>query len=491
MTTKEPLRLDILKRSLSYPSVLVAALIAVSHGAPALAHTSERAFVLTLPTHLYIAGGAIVVAVSFMIAALVTAERVRSIAAIEWRLGRVPHGVGAAASVVSLAIMTALVGAGFLGTQDPLANPLPLVVWTLWWIGLTAAQVLLGDLWSALNPWRGAHTLLRTVPGLRRIVARPPLRYPDGLGAWPAVAGFLGFAWFELVYAAPQNPEILAKAVAAYFTLHLAGSLLFGLSPWLRNAEAFSVYFRMVSWLSPLNGRPGATSEDGGAIVATLPGLGLLHLRPLGIGGVAFVLLALSSVSFDGLSGTFWWLDLIGTNPLEFPGRSAVTLPNTLGLFGTFVALAAAFAAAVRLGQRMGGDSAPLATRLGESVASIVPIALGYHLAHYATSFMVDAQYAATALSDPFGLGWDAFGLGQVRVTTSFLNDFGSVRAIWHAQVAIIVFAHVAAVAVGHGIAARRTDRHRDAVLGQAPLTVLMVGYTVFGLWLLATPTAA
>ena len=31
--------------------------------------------------------------------------------------------------------------------------------------------------------------------------------------------------------------------------------------------------------------------------------------------------------------------------------------------------------------------------------------------------------------------------------------------------------------------------RHRRAVLSQLPLAVLMVGYTVFGLWLLSTPT--
>ena len=31
--------------------------------------------------------------------------------------------------------------------------------------------------------------------------APPPLRYPERLGRWPAVAGIAAFAWFELVYA--------------------------------------------------------------------------------------------------------------------------------------------------------------------------------------------------------------------------------------------------------------------------------------------------
>ena len=45
-----------------------------------------------------------------------------------------------------------------------------------------------------------------------------------------------------------------------------------------------------------------------------------------------FVLLTLSSVSFDGLSRTFWWLALGGINPLEYPGRTAVVDRNTFGL---------------------------------------------------------------------------------------------------------------------------------------------------------------
>jgi hypothetical protein len=39
--------------------------------------------------------------------------------------------------------------------------------------------------------------------------------------------------------------------------------------------------------------------------------------------GVAFVLVALASVSFDGLSRTFWWIALAGENPLEHPGAQA------------------------------------------------------------------------------------------------------------------------------------------------------------------------
>ncbi|MGH6719014.1 MAG: hypothetical protein ACREER_06815, partial [Alphaproteobacteria bacterium] len=318
---------------------------------------------------------------------------------------------------------------------------------------------------------------------------RPWLPYPGWLGAWPAVAAFLGFAWFQLVHPAPQDPGILAWVVAVYVLVNLSGTLAFGLADWLRHAEAFSLFFRMVAWLAPLNRRPDAGGSEG-RIVATVPGLGLLHLPPLRPATVAFVLVALGAVSFDGLSTTFWWLGRIGVNPLEFPGRSAVMVANTVGLVGFAGALTAMVAAAVGLGRRLGGDRRPFAACLGAAVPALVPIAFGYHLAHHLTEFLVDAQYAMLALNDPLGRGWDLLGIGGWHVTASFLNEIHAVRLIWHGQVAVIVLAHVVAMIVGHGIAARQTADRRRVAIGQAPLTLVMVGYTLFGLWLLSTPVA-
>jgi hypothetical protein len=457
--------------------------------APALAHTAERGFVLTLPTGLYIAGGAIVVGVSFLLVALVPAANLRRVERAVWRAGHVPEHLLTTVSLTSFVATVALVLAGRYGTQDPLANPLPLAVWTLWWVGLTMAHALFGNLWSGLNPWHGVYVLLGRLPGAARWIERPPLRYPDWLGCWPAVGSFLGFVWFELIFTVPQNPEILANVVAAYFLLTLLGMLLFGEAVWTRHAEAFSVFFRVVSWLSPFHGLPnGKAADSGREVFITLPGLGLLRVRPLALSGVAFVLLMLSSVSFDGLSKTYWWLARIGVNPLDFPGRSAVALPNSWGLLATFVALMVCYGVAVWLGNVLAGRPVRLVDSLRGDVVAIVPIALGYHFAHYLTVFLVDVQYAAITFNDPFGRGWALFGLGHAHVTTSFLTNFDSVRLIWHCQILSIVIAHVVAVALAHLIALRRLGRRRTAIIGQLPMTALMIGYTQFGLWLLSAP---
>jgi hypothetical protein len=51
--------------------------------------------------------------------------------------------------------------------------------------------------------------------------------------------------------------------------------------------------------------------------------------------------------------------------------------------------------------------------------------------------------------------------------------------------VLLIVWGHVAAVFAAHRLALRGSKAGR-ALLAQAPLVALMVGYTVAGLWVLA-----
>ncbi|MFZ1058867.1 MAG: hypothetical protein WAP47_06715 [Candidatus Rokuibacteriota bacterium] len=494
----------------------VLALLASSTGV-AEAHATGRAHILLLPTHLYILGGAVAVAASFLLIPLIPSERFRRLGALGRRLGVVnpPAGlrwvVSVCPSLLSLLLVLSLIAAGSRGSGDPLANPLPLFVWTVWWIGLTYLHVAFGNLWVHVNPWSGLYRLVTSGPRWRQWRAQPPLAFPGWAGRWPALVLFLAFAWFELIHPAPSDPSLLAGVVASYLVVNVLGMFLFGEGPWLQSAEAFSVFFRMISWLSPLAVRvptgscrecrlecraspncldcSQCLSADGPkAVDVTLPALNLLSVRELGLSGVAFVLLALASVSFDGLSRTFFWLDLIGVNPLEYPGRTALIAVNTAGLLGVFAALALAFAAVLSSARVLSGPGGGAGQAPGAFVLAIVPIAVGYHIAHYLPVFLVDVQYAARSASDPLGRGWDLFGTGDLHVIASFLSDPFWVYWIWCAQVVIIVVAHVAAIYVAHLLALRLSPSGRAAMIGQLPMTLLMVGYTVFGLWLLSTP---
>ena len=444
----------------------------------ALAHAGERGFVLLLPTGLYIAGGATAVALSFAVMACMPSRLFVSAAAYARPVARLPRGNGIVGSALGLAIAGLLVFAGFAGSRDPLDNPLPLTTWTLWWVGLTILVALAGKLWAILNPWRALYRLARS---FIRVAPRP---YPASLGYWPAVLAMFAFGWFELVYPAPQDPADLAIAALVYSAVALAGMLAYGEERWLERGEAFTVFFRMVSWLSPLQPGPGRELRVG------IPCRALIGAGRAPASGVAFVLVALASVSFDGLSRTFWWIALAGANPLEYPGRASFVIVNTLGLFATAITLGIAYVVAVGLGSALASDRRGARPDYGDYIVAIVPIAFGYHFAHYLPSFLVDAQYALRALGDPFALGWNLLGLRNLEVKTSFLSNHDSVHLLWNIQVAGIVLAHVLAVFIAHLLALRRHSRIGAALASQAPMTALMVGYTVFGLWLLSTPVA-
>ncbi len=86
------------------------------------------------------------------------------------------------------------------------------------------------------------------------------------------------------------------------------------------------------------------------------------------------------------------------------------------------------------------------------------------------------------------GRGADLFGLAGGHVTTGFFNTQASVRVIWLTQAGAVVFGHVVAILMAHVLALRLFGTTRKATLSQLPLTLFMVSYTLFGLWLLASP---
>ncbi|MFU0504285.1 hypothetical protein [Pseudaminobacter sp. NGMCC 1.201702] len=461
-------------------AALFAAFSLLSVG-PAFAHASERGHVLLLPTGYYIVGGALAVAASFLVLAVLPPKWLERLSA--QRLALWPIGDGRiVTSLLVFSFFALLVAAGFLGSRDPLSNPLPLTVWTLLWVGLTLAHGLFGNLWAWINPWYGPWRMLAALfPALHRRTM------PEWLGYWPAFLLFFAFAWFELIDPAPDDPARLAWAAGLYWLVSFAMSVVFGHGDWSRRGEFLSVFFFMVSRFAVLE----ATLAKGRRRLSLCwPGAKLWSAKPLPRSGMAFLLLTLSSVSFDGLSKTFFWLGLNGVNPLEFPGRSAVIGANTIGLALMLAALAGIYLAAIALGEGLAKSRTAFAQSAGLLVWSIVPIALAYHFSHYLAAFLVDGQYAMVALSDPFARGWDLLGTAGYHVSAGVVAGHDSAQALWNAQAAAIVGGHVLAVLVAHGLAFRLHPTASRATLSQLPLTVLMIFYTVFGLWLLSTPTA-
>ena len=456
---------------MSMVRLVLAALCLLASAAPALAHASGRGFVMLLPTGHVTAGGALAVLASFLAISILPRRKPAEPGPAQAAAG--PSRAAVTVSLCSVGLIALIIVAGLLGPNDPAENLLPLAVWTLWWVVIVLLHPVLGNLWGALNPFTGPEALIRRG-------SPPPFAYPGWLSYWPAVLIFLAFAWFQLVYPAPEDRDVLAAVLTAYLCASFAAVMLFGAASWLGKADPFAVFLRQLGAAAPF-GRQGLR----------LPGSGLLRLPPLPVSGVLFVLLTLSSITFDGFANTFLWLSGVGVNPLDYPGRTEMMGANTLGLLASFAVLALAFYAAVLSGWLWAGRPDGFARLCGRLVYSLIPISIAYHFAHYLGDTLVNLQYLALALNDPLQRGADLLGLGHFHVTASFQNTASGTLAIFTAQTAAVVTGHVIGVVVAHAMIVGTGLPRTELLKLELPLALCMVFYTAFGLWLLGTPSIA
>ncbi|MEM6386456.1 MAG: hypothetical protein AAF718_09500 [Pseudomonadota bacterium] len=442
--------------------------LCMSPGA-ASAHATDQAFVLLLPTEIYITSGVIAVALTVAALFLLPDRVVLTLFAARPRAPRPQSSFATLTSLVAFVGLAALVALGLAGPRDPLSNLMPLIFWTVGWVGIVSLSGVFGNLWAWLNPWSGLYALIS--PDWRQY----PL--PKAWGLWPATLLIIAFTAFLLADIAPDDPGRLATFAALYWLVTMAGLLVCGPS-WLAQVEIGHAICGTYAKLTP-----HATSGLGG------PGWQLLTPQQIPTG--AFALALLGAGSFDGLNETFWWLGLIDVNPLEFPGRSAVVRETILGLLGALALLFLTFTLCVWAGTVIARPNQPFWTTTGRLALSMLPIALVYHIAHYLPSFLVGIQYTLAALTDPLNNGADILGLGEFRVTTGFFNRLDTIRPIWLTQAGLVVVGHVWSVLLAHRIALDLFGRGRPAAWATLPLSLFMIAYTFLGLWLLAAPRGA
>lgn len=462
--------------------------LAVSTAADA--HVSEQGFVLLLPTGVYTAAGIAVVLLT-LIALVVLPHQAASVFfhARRWSSRTSSARLSRITSLVAFTVLLSLIIIGLFGPRDPLKNLLPLSIWTLWWIGLVSAQGLLGNVWHWINPWHGIAHFLHP--------KNPPVQSPakvanTDVNAWPALALLVGFYGFMLADIAPDDPARLAKIVAVYGFVSLLGISRLGAEYWFRHVDFTAIVLRLYGYLAPLSHSPINPKQAG----VGFPGWALLEHPKPSLSLALFALALLGCGSFDGINETFWWLGIIGVNPLDFQGRSTIVVETITGMLGTNILLLVVFAGCTYLGLRVAKRHAPHSTvsftelfcRLS---LCLLPIAFAYHVSHFIAAFLVNTQYSLSALSDPFNTGADWLGLGQYYVTTGFLNNHHTVQIMWLSQATMVVFGHVLSILLSHGVAVRCFPTKRAAVWSQLPLAAFMVAYTFLGLWLLASPRGA
>jgi hypothetical protein len=369
--------------------------------------------------------------------------------------------------LLGLAMGAAIILVAVLGPPSPGANPAPTWLYVWFWVGLVPASLLLGPVWRALNPLRTITMVISRVAGDRDAQLARPL--PPGLGYWPAVAGLLAFVWLELVYQNAALPMTVAWFLLAYGAVNLFAGALYG-PAWHDRCDAFEVYSTLVGHLSPFGRR-----SDGRLVVRNpLRGLSSIDQAP---GLVAVICTLLGSTAFDGLTRTQLWRNLTLTR-----GQLAYAFIGTVGLLAMVGLVYSVYVAAVRASARYLPRSQRQRREELEArfVPSLLPIAVGYTIAHYFSLLLFQGQAGYILASDPFAAGWDLLGTAHWRISYTLI----STAAIALVQVAAIVTGHVLGVVVAHD-RAMATFSGKARTDAQYPLLVVMVTYTMIGIALL------
>ena len=429
-----------------------------------LAHGVGTRSDLPIPLALALYGGGMAVAISF--AALVLLWRTPKLA------GDAPDGRALPAALqagldsalfrrslqaCALAIALLVTAVALIGPASTNDNIAPYAVYVTLWVGLIPVSILLGPVWRIVNPLRLLHRVIRTISG-----PPPSPHVVDRLGYWPAAVSLVAFVWLELVYSERTDPRTVGIFLVLYAVSQLIASLWFG-ERWFARGDAFEVYSALLGRLSPFGRR-----HDGRlALRNPLRNTATLE-QERGLAAVAIVLVG--STAFDGLSRTAFWT--------QGPGAANDNLSGTLGLLAMIGIAALLYFGATAAN----GSLARLDPKAQPSLYahSMIPIALGYSIAHYFSLLLLDGQATWILASNPFGVdGVDIFGTYGNAINYTLL----STNTIAYVQTGAIIVGHIIGVILAHD-AALRTKRAARAS-EQLPLVGAMIGFTVGGLALL------
>ena len=378
---------------------------------------------------------------------------------------RLPGSLGAAArTLLGIASVLALGGIVAVGVVGPAAaneNLASLGIWVAWWGGFTIATYSVGNLWPAIDPFRH-------IAGL--VPARPRWDYPEHLGAWPAVAGLLLLVFAEVVSGSTERPRVLAALVGGYAVVTVAGAVAVGAREWFDKADPLAAVFRTYGSMAPLQ-----RTDDG--ISLRLHGAALTDCDVDDTPGrVAFVVALLWATTFDGLVSTPQWRTLL--TPLVDLGVPAV-VGYVAVLLGGFAAFYGVYRWAARK-SRETADTYVSSDAIARWLApSLVPIAAGYHVAHFLGYVLALSPAFVAALADPLGTG-SAAATFQVAVLPDW---FGFL------QLGFVLGGHLLAIWVAHSIAFELFPGARQPIRSQYPLIGVMIAYTLVSAWVIVAPT--
>ena len=362
-------------------------------------------------------------------------------------------------AAIGLFLLLVTLICAFVGADNSSLNPAPTWFYVWFWVGLLPVSVLLGPIWRRVNPVRTLSAIVyRFVNGRDE----PPL-IPGGWGYIPAAVGLVAFLWLELVFDRADAPIVVGIFIGLYVLGNIVMASRFG-PEWCSRGDGFEVYSAMLARLSPLGRR------DDGRLAVRNPLVGLAQIKR-DPALVQILVIIIGSTAFDGLSRTQVWQNLIAGRT-----RGVNLILGTLGLAACILFISVTYRTAVDLSKRYADDE----DLAGRFVNSLIPIAVGYTIAHYFSLFVFQGQAGYILASDPLGTGVNLFGTGDWIINYRAVST--SVIAV--VQVLSIVVGHILGVTSAHDRAIEIfPDRYKTR--SQFSLLLVMILYTSVGIALL------
>ena len=425
----------------------------------------------------------------------------------------------------------AIIAAGLFGHQNPALNLAPLLTWTVWWGGLVVVIMFFGKAWCTVCPWDAIAGWMERLRLWRKSDSGLGLglKWPRRLrNIWLATVLFVGLTWIELGFGVTMAPRATAYLGLAMLGLAIGSVFLFERRSFCRygclvgRVSGLYALFSGIEYRSqdtevcnscrskecvkgseraygcPTFEYPGGMQGNTYCIqcnecLQACPHDNMaVSLRPWGADlqgqgkprqdEAYLALLMLSITGFHGLTMTPVWGTMTGW--LESVLHVGRILSFSSGMLALMFAPLVVYSALVWLSFRISrgpGDS--FRAYFVRYAYCVLPIALFYHLAHNLEHLLMEGPKVIRLFSDPLGAGWNLFHTAQLSVP-----PLVSLDVLWILQVVLVGVGHLYSLWVARNIARRSFDDPARARLGQWPLLVGMIAFSIFSLWLLKQP---
>lgn len=438
------------------------------------AHAFGALYNLPVPFWLYLYGAGAALVVSFLIIGFFLNQAKHSPSYTLYKISSWPLKLTPYLKAFSVLTFFLTILTGLFGTQSLLDNFNMTWFWIIFLLGLTYLTALVGDIYFSLNPWKILVDLFEKLAGYK---FKGMLTYPPALAYYPALIFYFFLIWTELF--GLTTPFKLSHLIINYTTIVFIGSFLFGKQAWFEYGELFSVFFRLIGQISPIE-------KKSDKLYFRPPFVGLTTQSASHFSLLLFILFMLSSTAFDGFHSTYPWIkfSLNLSQILEPHFKDSYLFIQRVGLLLSPFAFLLVYLTLISLMKLITRVKLSIGELLLRFAYSLIPIALVYNIAHYYTLLLAQGQEIIRIISDPFGFGWNLFG------TTNFISNPAPLGAgfVWHSQVAFILVGHISATYLAHLTSLKTFSTRKQAILSQVPMLALMVVYTTTGLWILSQP---